>query len=146
MNDLDQERRAVGPRAFVRRLWWEIKSGSWGLLLLLAAHQAVVAVTLGINTYLLDTVEVLPVPGQTVWPIVFALGALGAFDIYHRRFRSRVDLAQGLMLMAYGSRALGVFLVGFTDRWSVNIAVGVVTWVALFIATQRAWTEARSAL
>lgn len=140
------ERRANTPRNKLRRAWWELRHGDWGLLLLLASHQVIVAVTLGINTYLLDVPEAVDVPGELIWPGVFALGALGAFDIYWRRYRSRVDLAQFLMLLAYGSRALGVALAGFTDRWTVSNVIGAVTWTVLMLATQRAWTEARSVL
>lgn len=123
-----------------------MQHGPWGLLLLLACHQAYVALALGITTYVLDGGGALTVPGGTVWPIVFALGSLGAFDIYRSRYRSRVDLAQGLMLMAYGSRAMAVTVAGITNGWSVTNFVAIGSWVALFLVTQRAWTEARGAL
>lgn len=125
--------------------WWEIRHGRWGLLLILTCHQAVVAVMLAVETWLFDY-DGVRVPLLAVWPVVFFLGATGAFDVWRRRLPHRVDLAQALMLAAYGSRAMALGLSGVSAGWTTSKFVGLVTWAALMLACQRAWTEARSAL
>ena len=140
------ERRTDGFIGATARAWWEVRFGPWGLLLILAVHQAVVAVLLGIDAYIIQSDTAISVPGGRMWPIVFALGALGAGDIYRYRWRSRVDLAQALMLLAYGSRAMAIILGAVLDGWNRSAAIGAVTWVALMFATQRAWSEARGEL
>lgn len=138
------DRRQSG---IAKRAAWEIRYRSrWGLLLLLATHQLVVGVMLVADVFLFDTTQGIPVPAQHLWPIVFLLGAFGAFDIYVRRYRARVDLAQFLMLLAYGSRALGILWGAIFSGWTTSGLIGLVSWPVLMVLTQWAWTEARSVL
>lgn len=138
----EMERRQA---SFLSRMWWELRHGRWGLLLLLACHQLVVALVLLYGIIFLDD-DGLPVPLPALWPFVFLLGSLGAFDIFVRRLRSRVSLCQALMLTAYGSRAMAVLLGAVANGWSTSALVGIASWVVYMAATQRAWTEARSVL
>ncbi len=99
-----------------------------------------------VDLWILNRPAGAPVPADDIWPIVFILGSLGAFDIYARRYRSRTDLAHFLMQLAYGSRMLGVLWGGIFGGWTVSSTIGFVTWPFLMALTQWAWAEARSAL
>lgn len=123
-----------------------MRHGSWGGLLIVTVHQAFVAVVLAFDTYVFGQSQTVPVPGQMIWPIVFAAAVGGAVSVYANGYRSHVDLAQALMLLAYGSRAMGVILGGIFDKWTTQTSLSAAGWAALMLLTQRAWTEARGAL
>lgn len=140
---LVMDERHASQRA---RAWWEIvHHGRWGLLLILCAVAIFTGTVLAIDTYWLGY-NGPPIPVVDIWPPIFFLGGLGGLDIYWRRNRARVNLAQGLMLLAFGSRILGLILGGVIDGWVTSAVVGLGAWVAFAILTQRAWSEVRSVL
>lgn len=143
MSQLEDRSRST----VVVRAWWEVRHRTrWGLLVLLSTHQFLVGCMLVVDLWILNRPAGVAVPADDIWPIVFLLGSLGAFDIYARRYRSRTDLAHFLMQLAYGSRALGVLWGGIFDGWTVSTTIGLFSWPLLMVLTQWAWSEARGAL
>lgn len=137
------ERRDRSVRNRVRRRLWNVGVGWWGLLSVLAIHQAFVAVTLAVDTWVTND-AIVDVFWPEAQPFVFAAAVAGTLDTHRRWTRGRASAAHALMLGGYLSRAL-VLVVGTIryGEWSSSIVLGVLTWVALGAVAHLGWTKVR---
>ncbi len=124
-------------------LRWDFRHGWYGLLLILAVHQSVVAVTVAVDAWIAQD-RVLPILWPHLHPLLFAAAAFGTFHVRVTWTRARAKLAHGLMLGAYGIRAVALIIAAEQNQdWTTSTVVSVATWLTLATAAHIGWSKER---
>ena len=131
------------PDRGLRRLGWDLRYGWYGLILVLAAHQSVVALAFAVDAWFVND-RVLPVMWPHLQPIVLGASALGAFSMWRRWTRARARLAHGLMVLAYLLRAMSLVIGAIRfDAWNTTTVATTASWLALAAAADIGWAKER---
>ena len=120
-----------------------MRYGWYGLIVVLAVHQAVCAVVFAWDVWVVND-RVLPVMWPHLQPIVLAAAALGAFSLWHRWTKARAKLAHALMVGAYAVRAMSLVIAAERyENWSTTTTSHVVTWVVMAAVADIGWAKER---